>query len=75
MKQFCPGPYPLKYKIKIRLHKQKEYDYKFHTRLSSNLNIMERIFAKLHYLGSHSYVTEKWHKHERKLLKQHPNRF
>lgn len=73
-KQFCPGPYPLKLKIRNRLHKDYEYDYKFFTRPTIP-DIMERIFAKLHYLGSHSYVTDKWHKHELKLLKQHPNRF
>lgn len=73
-KQFCPCTYPLKLKILGRLRKEHEYDYKFFTRPKIP-DIMERIFAKLHYLGSHSYVTGRWHKHELKLLKQHPNRF
>lgn len=75
MRQFCPGTYPLKYKIKNRLKNVPVYDYKFYPWPSIKMNIMDKIFKKLHYLGSHSYLTKKWHKHEIKLLKQHPKRF
>ena len=34
---------------------------------------MRKIFARLHYLGSHSYLTAKWHKVEQKFLNTHKN--
>jgi len=74
MKQFAPVVYPLKYKIRDRLRGTANYDYNFNVRRNIP-NIIDRIFAKLHYLGSHSYVVGKWHKIETKLLKHHPNRF
>lgn len=32
---------------------------------------MHKIFAHLHYLGSHSYQQDKWSKIERKFLSNH----
>ena len=70
MRQFRPTFACLKYKLKYK----HTFDWNFVVRQDIP-NIMDKIFGKLHYLGSHSYVTEKWYKHESKFLKQHPNRF
>lgn len=70
MKQFKPHNVCPKYKLKNRY----TFDWKWIVRQDIP-NIMDRIMADLHHLGSHSYVTYKWRKVERKFFNQHPTRF
>ena len=70
MRQFKPTIACPKFKLKYK----GTFDWKWIVRQDIP-NIMDRIMADLHYLGSHSYVTDKWHKVERNFFNKHPNRF
>ena len=70
-KQFSPLFYTKRYRIKSRL-KYKDWDsFKFRPRLSSKIPIMMRIWSKLHFLGSHSYMGKKWRGVEQKFYRAH----
>lgn len=74
MKQFRPVQYSGKWKVRAFLTKVHTFDMKFRDRgYLERLPIMERIFYKLHYLGSHSPdpIQVKWHKVETKFLNDH----
>lgn len=65
-KQFSPSNYPKWFKLKY----QGTFDYKFIERYDIP-NIIDRIFSKLHHLGSHSYQTKRWKRAEQRLLNNH----
>lgn len=69
MKQFRPTTLSKLYKIKNPVYRT--FDMNHRERLC-NVPIMQRIAAKLHHLGSHSYNPDKWYHIERKFYKQHP---
>jgi hypothetical protein len=73
MKQFSPSYVSKLYKFRCRLRKYKEgwQSYNLYERRTRNIPIMFRIFSKLHYLGSHSYVQNKWYRIERNFIKRH----
>lgn len=75
-KQFKPLGYTKKYVIYSRLKYGRKCDLSyFRNRLDWSINIMDRIFAKLHYLGSHSPTySKKWIGIERRFLRRHAMR-
>lgn len=69
VKKFQPFNCPKWFKIKNRY----SFDWKF-TTWNHYDNIIDKIFCRLHYLGSHSYVMAKWSKVEQNFLQQHTRR-
>jgi hypothetical protein len=66
--KFRPQAISKKYKLTHRNIAQ--YNYVEWRHISQ---CMHKIFARLHYLGSHSYLTAKWHNIEQAFLKKHKN--
>lgn len=73
MKQFKPLEYHRKWQLQYWLLTGERHELKFHNRLPSDIPVMDRIAAKLHYLGSHSHIQNKWYGVERAFFKKHPH--
>ena len=76
-KQFKPIFYSKKYKLHSRLIYGRREDISYlQDRLLSNISIMNKIFSKLHYLGSHNPAgfNKRWYIIERKFLIIHKTR-
>ena len=70
MKHFKPVLVCKKFKLKHR----HAYEWKLVPRREPSHDIIERIMGDLHYLGSHSFVMDKWNKIERKFFNAHRRR-
>lgn len=75
MKQFRPVFFTKRYRVRCRLKYRSWESFKFNERLSSKQPIMLRIFSKLHFLGSHSYVQSKWYNTEQRFLRRHKDKW